>query len=137
MIVEHLQKAEHGAGFIVSDLRAVQRHVGFANQLLVQLMIEQAENLQKFIGMVLVEAESDEGTQHCPTEWTRDDDATYDTLLLVSGHDVPREAISTWSDEQCQQAEAWAVAAHLYASDNHDVDVPPMPACVAAYPEVV
>lgn len=68
-------------------------------------------------------------------QWVRDDQSTFTALMLVSGHDVPREAINAWSDDECRQAEAWAFAVHLRASDNDDVEVPPMPACVAAYPE--
>lgn len=66
--------------------------------------------------------------------WVRDEETTYATLMLVSGHDVPREALSAWTDEECRQAEDWAFSVHLHASDNDDVEVPPRPACVAAYP---
>ena len=70
-----------------------------------------------------------------PATWVRNDDATFNSLLLVSGHYVPREAISTWTDDECRQAEEWALTLHVHASDNDDVEVPPMPACVAAYPD--
>lgn len=68
-----------------------------------------------------------------PPRWTREDDGTFLTLLLVGGHDVPREAIADWTDAECQAAEDWAYAVHLHASDNDDVYVPPMPACVQAF----
>ena len=41
-----------------------------------------------------------------------------------------REAIASWSDEECEQAEDWAIACHYRASDN-DVEVPPVPSWVA------
>lgn len=64
-------------------------------------------------------------------EWQRDEERTYTTLLLVGGYDVPHDAISSWSDEECMQAEEWATALHYYASDNDDVEVPPVPSWVA------
>lgn len=66
-----------------------------------------------------------------PEEWQRDDEITSTCLLLVGGYDVPRDAISTWSDEECMQAEEWARAVHYCASDNDDVEVPPVPSWVA------
>ncbi len=41
-----------------------------------------------------------------------------------------REVIATWTEQQCDQADAWAGALHLRASDNDDVDVPAEPAHV-------
>lgn len=66
-------------------------------------------------------------------EWQRDDEATYCTLLLIGGHNVSPDAIASWSDEQCQQAEQWAMAIHLQASDNVDVEVPRTPDCVRPF----
>lgn len=57
--------------------------------------------------------------------WTRDPESTQGLLTLV-GLQPSLETIATWTDEQCQQAEAWAAATHLRASDN-DVDVPIRP----------
>lgn len=68
-----------------------------------------------------------------PASWTRDDSATFNALLLVSGHNVPFRAIAFWTDMQCMQAEQWAMATHLDASDNDGIEMPDMPAHVAAY----
>lgn len=68
-----------------------------------------------------------------PVSWTRDDTATFNALLLVGGQDVPIEAIAGWTDMQCMQAEQWAMALHLNASDNDGIEVPDMPAHVAAH----
>lgn len=57
--------------------------------------------------------------------WKRDDEVLSDILGLVSIEVTPA-VVSTWSDEQCQQAERWAGAVHLRASDNV-VRVPPKP----------
>lgn len=65
--------------------------------------------------------------------WQRNDEATYHTLLLVSGHAVTPDVIASWSDEQCQQAEQWAMAIHLQASDNDGVEVPRTPECVRPF----
>lgn len=65
--------------------------------------------------------------------WERDDDMTFAMLQLVGGHDVPFEALAGWSDEQCRLAEEWAGSLHVRASDNDDVEVPPMPAWVSAH----
>lgn len=59
--------------------------------------------------------------------WTRDPESTQGLLTLV-GLEPSLDTIATWTDEQCQQAEAWAAAAHVNASDNDDVVVPPRPA---------
>lgn len=52
---------------------------------------------------------------------------TRDMLLLVDVH-VGLCEIDSWSKQQRDQAEEWAVAVHAKASDNHDVEVPPKPA---------
>jgi hypothetical protein len=75
------------------------------------------------------------GVRPVDGEWERDEEATYCILLLVSGHGVTPEAIAAWTDEECMQAEEWAMSLHFNASDN-DVEVPPMPACVADHPEL-
>jgi hypothetical protein len=69
-----------------------------------------------------------------PVSWARDDTATFNALLLVGGHDVPFSAIDSWTDMQCVQAEQWAMATHLHASDHDEVEVPEMPAHVRAFP---
>lgn len=68
-----------------------------------------------------------------PVSFSRDDTATFNALLLVGGQDVPFSAIAGWTDMQCVEAEQWAMALHLNASDNDEVEVPEMPAHVAAY----
>jgi hypothetical protein len=59
--------------------------------------------------------------------WFRDDLRTESCLLLVSDTAAPIELIATWTDKQCKEAEEWAVALHLNASDNDDVVVPQRP----------
>lgn len=66
--------------------------------------------------------------------WSRDNERTLTLLLLCGGHDVPAEAIAGWTDDQCKQAEDWAARSHIHASDNDDVEVPPMPDHVKAHP---
>lgn len=65
--------------------------------------------------------------------WKRDNAVTADVLSLVCDHEVPPEVIETWTDDQVREAEMWAGAVHLRASDNDDVPIPPTPAHVAAY----
>lgn len=66
--------------------------------------------------------------------WERDDERTFDIIMLCGGHDVPRDAVSGWTDEQCQQAEDWAAREHFAASDNDDVERVPMPQHVKDHP---
>ncbi len=54
------------------------------------------------------------------------DASTLHDLLLLADVEVPIEEIATWSAAQRQDAEGWAGALHLKASDN-DVEVPPCP----------
>lgn len=67
-------------------------------------------------------------------DWKRDDQATQDLLDLGSDKLAMLSVIATWTDEQCQQAEAWASARHFRASDNSN-RVPPIPPHVVALPE--
>jgi hypothetical protein len=61
-------------------------------------------------------------------EWARDDESTLDALLLVSDlAEIPSDVVATWTDEQCKEAEDYALAVHARASDN-DIDVPERPA---------
>jgi hypothetical protein len=73
------------------------------------------------------------GPMPCPTiyEWDRDNEATHDLLSLVD-RDIPLSIIESWTDEQCHVADEWAGAAMLQASDNDDIEVPPIPDCVRA-----
>lgn len=56
----------------------------------------------------------------------RDDSVLVDILSLV-GINVTEEIVSTWTDHQCDLAEAWACKVHLKASDNKHIRVPPQP----------
>jgi len=67
-------------------------------------------------------------------EWVRNDEAVFTVLMLVGGHDVPREAVTAWTDRQCQEAQDWAIREHLVASDNDEVERVSMPAHVLAHP---
>ena len=66
--------------------------------------------------------------------WKRDNQATQDLISLGSEKLAMLSVIEKWTDEQCQQAEAWASARHFRASDNA-ASVPEMPPHVAALPE--
>lgn len=66
-------------------------------------------------------------------EWVRDEERTYSTLLLVGGHKVTPEAVASWCDDDCKLAEEWALCTHVHASDNDDVEVPRVPACVRPF----
>jgi hypothetical protein len=55
----------------------------------------------------------------------RDNSATVDLLSLV-GVEVFEEDVALWTDEQVREAENWASALYLRASDNV-LDVPPKP----------
>ncbi len=71
-----------------------------------------------------------EATKDVP--WSRNDEATYDILCMVD-HDIPIGVIPHWTDDEVKQAEAWASAVHLRASDNDDVIVPPYPKFLAQF----
>ena len=66
-----------------------------------------------------------EGADSDPSDWSRSDDRLFELLQLVE-REVPFDLIEGWTDEQCQEVEAWASAVHLSASDN-DVEVPQAP----------
>lgn len=57
--------------------------------------------------------------------WPRNDEATADLLGLV-GVDVTPAIVADWTEAQIEQAEDYAGAAHLQASDNA-IEVPPLP----------
>ena len=59
------------------------------------------------------------------TDFVRDDSATVDLLGLV-GVDVYEEDVAQWTEEQVKEAENWASAAYLSASDN-TLKMPPKP----------
>lgn len=59
----------------------------------------------------------------------KDCDQTLSDWLLLVAVKVPPETVATWSDEQHQEAQQWAVKTHLRASDNR-VRVPEKPAFV-------
>jgi len=70
------------------------------------------------------------GTLRIGPGWKRDNQTTLMRLLMTAAHADPGE-IEDWTDEQCQEAEVWAVSASLNASDNDDIRVPPLPAHVS------
>ena len=74
------------------------------------------------------EAAGIEGTHE--VGWARDDESTQIVLHLACVG-VELAEIAGWDDEMCQEAEAWAGAVHLRASDN-DVEIPPVPAFLAS-----
>jgi len=53
-------------------------------------------------------------------------------LLLLVDSPVPLIVMREWGGNEVEAVEAWAVAAHLAASDN-SVRVPPVPKCVRAF----
>ena len=69
-----------------------------------------------------------------PAQWVRDNQSVYCALMLCGGHDVPESAVAAWTDEQCRQAQDWALTEHVAASDNDDVVRLPMPEHVKAWP---
>lgn len=59
------------------------------------------------------------------------DCAVLQSILQLADADVPMEVIEKWTPEERKQAQDWAGAVHLSASDNDDVVVPPKPKHVA------
>lgn len=53
-----------------------------------------------------------------------------DLLSLVTSVMIPAGVIASWTEQERQQAEQWAAAGHLRASDNFGVKQRPKPACV-------
>jgi hypothetical protein len=53
-------------------------------------------------------------------------------LLLLADVKVPLWAVKKWSGRELDQAEKWAAAVHLAASD-HRIEIPECPLCVAAF----
>lgn len=53
-------------------------------------------------------------------------------VLEVADMDALLGIVERWSPEERAEAERWAGASHIRASDHDDVEVPPVPACVAA-----
>lgn len=66
-------------------------------------------------------------------ERPRDDHSVWLALHLVGGHNVPLSAVQGWTDDEYQQATAWAHLVHLHASDHDDIAVPAMPLCVQVH----
>jgi hypothetical protein len=79
-----------------------------------------------------VEATDDGRALACPdcrpVANAANDPALVVDLLALVCVSVPQEQVEGWTEEQRQQAARWAVAVHLSASDNDDVEVPPRPA---------
>lgn len=69
---------------------------------------------------------AEEGRFSIAPGWRRDDAQTIDRLLMVS-IDVSAAEVAAWTDEQVREAQLYAVAAYLSASDNDDIIVPAKP----------
>lgn len=63
--------------------------------------------------------------------WKRDDNRTH-VRIEMAACEIPVEILRQWSDDECRDAEIWALSVHYLASDN-DVLVPPMPPHVKRY----
>ena len=74
----------------------------------------------------------DEDFEQEMMEYTEEAYVVRDLLSLVD-MEVPLEIIETWSDEDISAVAFWAGAAHLKASDNHDVKIPKMPKVLKPY----
>lgn len=66
-----------------------------------------------------------------PAAWKTGEEATAELLGLV-GIVVAPAIVADWTDAQVEQAEDYAGAAHLLASDN-DIEVPPLPEFLTPY----
>lgn len=70
-----------------------------------------------------------------PTADALGDEGLSDLLSLVmDGHHPPPEQVAKWTPEQRAEAEAWAAAEHLGASDNSEVQRLPRPAWLPEAP---
>jgi hypothetical protein len=65
--------------------------------------------------------------------WKRNNESIFLRLLLVDA-DPNEEMIASWTDEQARLADCYAVAAHLSASDNDEIQVPPRPEFIPRLP---
>lgn len=122
-----------------SDLRAFQAVVDAARALMDSELGEMAckgsdAPVEHDLGVLRDALAVIDGKTAPPTQWTRDNESVFCSLLLVGGHAVPRSAVDTWTDEQCKAAQDWATRLHLYASDNYQVQRRPMPEWVKAHP---
>jgi hypothetical protein len=54
-------------------------------------------------------------------------DEQLQTILLLVGVELPLVVLQTWTVEQREQVEEWAIATHLSASDHDDIPVPERP----------
>lgn len=90
-------------------------------------------SLENRTGIIAVHDESGQHDVAIGQEWTAPDPViTLQDLLGLVSHHVPRKTIRAWSRQQRDQVSDWAQATCLVASD-HDVDIPPKPACVKGY----
>lgn len=65
--------------------------------------------------------------------WIDDPEAAFNILMLTDA-DVSLDVVKGWTPEQRYQAEEWAGAVHMSASDNDDIEVPPRPEFVPIRP---
>jgi len=57
----------------------------------------------------------------------QDDPEVTRDLLMLASVEVPIAAVAAWTSEERRAADDWASASVLYASDNDDIVVPPIP----------
>jgi hypothetical protein len=70
---------------------------------------------------------SDDGIVTALPTWKRDNEAIFMRLHLTSAYPTDEE-VASWTDDQAREADIWACAAMLSASDNDDIQVPVRPA---------
>ncbi len=54
-------------------------------------------------------------------------------LVDIQDMDVPFTVIENWSEKERKQVADWISAVHLKASDNDDIEVPPVPEVLKQY----
>lgn len=137
--LEKATVAAQCAVFLCNDLKAmaVTDNLILSDVIVKEIEIAVAQRIRlERIAANLTQMAGD-GAQQLPqdTAWYRDEEKTYCILLLVGGHKVTPDVVASWSDEQCKQAEEWALCTHVHASDNDDVEVPRVPVCVVPFME--
>ncbi len=55
------------------------------------------------------------------------DHVAIELRLLQASVEATQETIAGWTDDQCRQADCWAIAVQFNASDHDDIQVPPKP----------
>lgn len=128
--LEKATKAAQCAELLCSDLLELVRTENLLLWEIAMRHLTSAQNLRAELERLVVNLKQMAGATE---EWVRDEERTYSTLLLVGGHKVTPEAVASWCDDDCKLAEEWALCTHVHASDNDDVEVPRVPACVRPF----